>query len=222
MSLPTPEIPQNLKTAKLYAFWKSIPAAIKDTKYFQKVKNIEIGEEEESILPKLVEAKTKKDVAAILGVNYDVVMAWDKSPWVEKMVDKFDRENNVMRFKKDVDYSFTQATIREADAARVKLWKQIYEGWVEKSSNIHEFDDENILGIQEKLRRLSERKESKAYDVEDLKKELNENPTLPSGNNEGAGSDDGGPGEFEEYSEDTVQESFRGAVRDDIRAGEPL
>ena len=36
---------------------------------------------------------------------------------------------------KDIDFHFTQMTIKESDAPRVKLWKQLYEGWVEKQKS---------------------------------------------------------------------------------------
>ena len=41
--------------------------------------------------------------------------------------------NNVLRFKKDVDHAVTQKTIKEADAARVMTWYRLFTGFKGKS-----------------------------------------------------------------------------------------
>jgi hypothetical protein len=193
----------NRGKAKLLAFWQSIPAALKEKDYFQKVKNVKITNEEEDLLPRLLMAKNLSDIADILEVETATIRRWQKTNFVKRHTEKFDSWNNVMRFKKDIDYAFTQKTIIHGDAARVKLWKQLYEGWVEKSANINEYDENNVVSIQKKLRELASK------GPEEIKK-LSEPHVLKlhlddtSGNYEESWADDGGLGEVEGDSEDFV------------------
>ncbi len=185
----------NRGKAKLLAFWQSIPAAIKDKQYFQKVKNVKISEKEEALLPKLLECRTITDLAELLEIEANTLRRWQKTNFVKRHTDKFDEWSNVMRFKKDVDFAFTQATIRNADAARVKLWYQIHMKWIEKSSNVNEFDENNILSIQKRLRELG---------TKELPEPLTININEASGDYEEFGADSGGFGEGEGDSSDLI------------------
>jgi hypothetical protein len=185
---------RNRGNAKLLAFWQSIPAAVKDNKYFTRVKNVKITEEQESLIPKLLEAKTVADLAKVLDVKHSTLSRWQKTNFVRRYTDKFDEWNNVMRFKKDVDYAFTQKTIAHADAARVKLWYQIYMNWMERSASVNEFDENNIVAIQKKLRELGTKKEEVKFYLEDDNKR----------DNEKLGANAGGFGDSEAVSEDII------------------
>ena len=160
------------RLAKLFAFWMSIPATVKDAKYFEKVKNVEITEEIETLMPKLLEAVTLKDVAKVLGVKPALLTKWSKNPSVLRMVDKFDTQNNLMRFKRDIDYNFTQATIKHSDAARVKLWYQIHMGWVEKTASTLEAPRETTEDIQKSLRQLAEKRDTSGFSAGELQKAI--------------------------------------------------
>jgi uncharacterized protein (DUF849 family) len=206
-------IPRNRK-AELYAFWLSVPGIMKQKKnaYFKElVKNSKFKDEE---IEKIINANTTTEIAEALDTSRMQLARWGKMDWVKKKVDYFNKFNNVMRFKKDIDYSFTQATIKSADAARVKLWKQLYEGWVEKSSNLHEFDEENIVGIQNQLKSLAENKNVETYNVDELKKEINGTKLLKE-NNGNVWADESGHRESEDDSEDFILESSERTVRDD-------
>ncbi len=143
------------RQAKLFAFWMSLPGIAKDTKYFERAHVPKLDPDQEGIIGDLVNATTIAQVSKILDVETHTLIRWKKNTAFKRMVEKFDKNNDAMRFKKDVDYSFTRATIKHADAARVKLWKQLYEGWVEKDAKVHELDAENIIGIQEQLKALA-------------------------------------------------------------------
>ncbi len=153
------------RRAKAFALWQSIPAILKDNKHIQKIKNTYLGPEEEELLPQLLEAKTLKDVSKVLDVSMDTIIYWRKHPMVKKMTEKFDLNCNALRFKNEVNYSFTQATIRNADAARVKLWKQLFEGWEEKTNIGHEINEEQVRDIQSKLREIGSRPDLEKFDV---------------------------------------------------------
>lgn len=197
------------RRALLYAFWLSIPGVLKNKKnvYFKDI--IRDSKFKDKEIDKVLNASSLKEFAETIGTTRMQLARWHRTKWLQAKVDYFNKFNNVMRFKKDIDYSFTQATIKSADASRVKLWKQLYEGWVEKSSNLHEFDEDNISGIQSKLQALAQKKET--YSVDELKKEINE-PRLLEENNGDVRSDEDGHRESEGDSEDAILESSERAV----------
>jgi len=182
--------------SKLFAFWQSIPGILKQKEYF-KLKDIKLTDEQESILPELLRAKNLKEVSKVLGVSYNTVLSYQKSSYVQKMTEYFDRWNNAMKFKRDVDYAFTNATIKNADAPRVKLWKQIYEGWVEETKSVQKFDEKNILEIQSKLREIATKKH-------ELPKPIRAPDNIISVNDPAESNADG-LGGSKEYCQDALQ-----------------
>lgn len=156
------------RKAKAFALWMSIPAILKDNKHIQKIKNMDLDGDEEDLLPQLMEATNLKEVAKVLDVSFDTVRYWKKNPKVKKLVEKYDLHCNALRFKNEVNYAFTQKTIRHADAARVKLWHQLYTGWEEKSKVGHEIDDEQVNRIQDKLKQIGNTQTVETFDVKKL------------------------------------------------------
>lgn len=120
------------REAMLYALWRSIPLAFHELPA-SKLASMGYDVDDETF-KKLISCKTKTQFKEMFNVSWDCLTYWDINKEVQAMIDEFNKKSNVLKFKKDVDFNFTQATIREADAARVKLWKQIYEGWVEKQN----------------------------------------------------------------------------------------
>ena len=123
--------PSKGKTARLYALWDSIPTELHRL-------NIGIIEKigfdiKDDVFVKLIAIKTKTEFSKEFNVNQRQLRRWDKSEIVQKWKDEFNLQSNVLRFKKDIDFHFTKKAIREADAARIKLWKQLYEGFAEKT-----------------------------------------------------------------------------------------
>jgi len=91
----------------------------------------------------------------MFGLAWQTMVDWDSNKEILAMIDDFNKKSNVLKFKKDIDYSFTQTTIREADASRVKLWKQLFEGWEEKSNLGVKSDALNVLAVS--IRKLAEK-----------------------------------------------------------------
>ncbi len=182
------------RQAKLFAFWMSLPGIAKDEKYFERASAPKLDPDQESIIKDLVNTSKLVDVSKLLDVEVHTLIRWKKNPAFKKLVEKFDMNNDATRFKRDVDYSFTRATIKHADAARVKLWKQLYEGWVEKDAKVHELDAENIIGIQEQLKALAAKK------IDDTKRL----PAALTIDNAESWANAGRPGEGEADSQDSL------------------
>jgi len=123
---------RKLREATIYALWRSMPLVFHDLP-IAKLASMGCDVNDETF-QQLIQCKTKTQFKEMFHLGWETIVAWDRNKKVLKMIDDFNKESNVLRFKKDIDFHFTQATMREADAARVKLWKQLYEGWIEKQA----------------------------------------------------------------------------------------
>ncbi len=123
--------PYKKDAAFLYALWCSIPLLLRELPESKLKKwGYDSGD---TVFMKLLRCETKSDFSRTFNVSIKQLKRWDESKAIQKKIEDINLKNNVLRFKKDIDFHFTQKTIREADASRVKLWKQLYEGWREKS-----------------------------------------------------------------------------------------
>ena len=140
-----PLTPKKKREASLYALWLSVPIALRDAD-MEKLTKLDYmnGAGMQDFL-NVLKCKTKKEFCKTFSVSTVLVNKWDRAPWLKELVDQLSIENNVMRFKKDVDFNFTQKTMEEADPARVKLWKQVYEGWTEKKQLSGSLDLKSVL-----------------------------------------------------------------------------
>lgn len=125
--------PYKTREAEVYALWMSIPTTLKR---LPKEQIRQMGfEVDDEVFNQLLEIHTKTDFSKIFKVSAKQLTRWDDCEEVKENIRKFNLMGNVLRFKKDIDFHFTQKTIKEADAGRVKLWKELYEGW-EKGDNV--------------------------------------------------------------------------------------
>lgn len=118
----------------LYIEWISIPDMVRglDDKALKK-----LGYPvDDPVFQKLLKIKTKSEFCKEIGVSSKMPSTWERSADFEKEVEA-QMKKNVLRFKKDIDLAFTLKTIKYSDAQRVKLWKQLFEGWTEKSTNVN-------------------------------------------------------------------------------------
>jgi len=114
-----------------FAFWMSIPAVLKAMSEKELLKSgYDVKDEH---FRKLLKIRFKKDFATVFKVSLDTLTDWQVRKDFQELTAKYNLENNVLRFEKDVDMAFTRRTIRNADAHRVKLWKQVFKGWQEKA-----------------------------------------------------------------------------------------
>jgi len=110
--------------------WNSIPVALKKLE-LDKVRDLGF-DVKDSLFLKLLKIRTKTEFAKEFKISAKQLTRWDKSKVVQKITDDINKASNVMRFKKDIDFNFTMMTMKESDAARVRLWKQVYEGFKEE------------------------------------------------------------------------------------------
>jgi len=76
---------------------------------------------DDEVFQKLITCKTKTQFKDMFHISWRTLVDWDANKEVQKMIDEFNEKSDVLRYKKDIDFHFTQAITREADAARVKL-----------------------------------------------------------------------------------------------------
>lgn len=159
------------RQAKAFALWLSIPVILKDNKYIEKHKSLDLKGDKENLVPKLMKCTNENQVAEVLGVSRSTLVDWKKLPKFRELVDKFDLHCNALRFKNEVNFAFTQATIKNADASRVKLWKQLYEGFEEKSNVGHQLEEEKVRDIQKRLQEVGN-KDTSGFKLEQLQNEV--------------------------------------------------
>ena len=123
------ENPYRGREYELFIWWSSLPVILRRLS-IQKLD--EMGfDTEDPIFLKLLQIKTKSQFAKEMDLANDTITDWQKREDFQERLDEFNRQSNVLKYKKDVDFHFTQMTMKEADASRVKLWKQLYEGYKE-------------------------------------------------------------------------------------------
>lgn len=140
-----PLTPKKKREASLYALWLSVPIALRD----QDMEALEKagymnGAGVQDFLT-VLRCKSKKEFCKAFHVSSNLLNLWDRAPWLTELVDQLSIQNNVMRFKKDLDFNFTQRTLKDTDPASVKLWKQVYEGWTEKKQLSGSLDLKQVL-----------------------------------------------------------------------------
>ena len=114
---------------RTFVFWYSIPTSLKSMTLTQ-LKDIGF-DTSNKVLKELIKIKSQTEFAKHFDVSIDTLTRWKRRKTFKKQYNKL-CDQNILKFKKDIDYSFTEKTIRTGDAPRVKLWKQLYEGWIEK------------------------------------------------------------------------------------------
>jgi hypothetical protein len=121
--------PYKKKVFKNFILWNSIPYQLRKMR-IDEAENLGINVKE-GLLKELLSINTQKDFAEKYNVSQDILCIWNRRKDYAEELEKIISEGN-LRFKKDVDFSFTQKTIKYGDAKRFKLWKEYFEGWTEK------------------------------------------------------------------------------------------
>lgn len=113
-----------------YVLWKSIPAMLR---ILPEIEQRKMGyDTSDPVFAKLLSIQNKTQFCDVFGIGKNTPTQWEAEEDFQGKVDALSLGGHVMKFKKDIDFSFTQKVLRHGDANRVKLWKQLYEGWSEK------------------------------------------------------------------------------------------
>jgi len=123
------------KDRQVYLEWASIPAMVRMLPPAELEKmgyNIE-----DPIFMKLLTIKRKGALCREFGFNENMPAKWESDPNFLIEVNQRSHKSHVMKFRKDVDFAFTQKVLRHGDAPRMKLWKQLNEGWSERTEAVN-------------------------------------------------------------------------------------
>jgi len=162
-----------------FILWCSIPTVVK-TIYKKRGKEgiAELGFEPNEIFISLVKIYTKQEFCKEFTIGKNTLNQWENRPEFKEDLNKIIEKVNVIQFKKDVDFHFTRATIKNSDAARVKLWKQLNEGWVEKNEQKNtDTLAVNVAGI------LKAKEELKLKEKSNATNGMGEEPIQPDNSN---------------------------------------
>ena len=123
-----------LKANEYWAFvmWKSLPASLRK---LDSNKLGELGFDVEIL--DLLKLKNHSEFCKQFGVCMDTLTDWSRLPRFTSDVMTVINNTIVHTYKSAIDHNFTMKTLQEANASRVKLWKQLYEGWTEKGEVEH-------------------------------------------------------------------------------------
>lgn len=123
------------KDRELYLEWASIPAMVR---MLSEPDLAKMGYPvEDPIFMKLVTIKRKGEFCREFGINDGMPAKWERDPNFLAEVNQISHKSHVMKFRKDIDFSFTQKVLRHGDAQRMKLWKQLNEGWSERTESVN-------------------------------------------------------------------------------------
>lgn len=158
-------IPAKVKEKEAYLLWRSIPALLS---LLPESEQRKMGYDvDDPLFKQLIAIKTKTEFCTLMKVSTTLPSTWEKDPEYADKVRQLSLTNHVLRFQKDIDFSFTQKVIKNGDAPRMKLWKQLYEGWTEKT----EVKNLNIEASAAELQAFIEQRNKEMWERND---ELNE------------------------------------------------
>jgi len=132
-----------------YILWRSIPAMLRilDPKEAKKMGY----DVDNPVFMRLLKIQTKGEFCSEFGISVNTPANWEAEEGFQNKVDALSFSGNVMRFKKDVDFSFTQKVLKHGDAHRMKLWKQLYEGWSEKIEHRNTNLNVDVVGLVQEI-----------------------------------------------------------------------
>lgn len=132
-----------------YKLWASIPAMVR---LLPEADLKKMGyDTDDPVFMKLITLRTKKEFTEFFKIGHSQPMLWEKEDGWQEDVTKLSKSMNVMKFAKDIDFSFTQKVLKHGDAHRMKLWKQLYEGWTEKSENVNINANFNVIDMVKEI-----------------------------------------------------------------------
>jgi len=138
--------PTKMREAELWAFFCSLPKFLrkKEPRVIQEM-GYDIPEE----LDEIFEIRTKKQFEEKYTITSKQLGIWEQCDWFKKKVAEFEKMTDVRHLKKDIDASFSRKVIKEGDAPRVKLWHQLYAGYIENQEHKHSGEIKTTVELTE-------------------------------------------------------------------------
>lgn len=146
--------PYKKREAELVALWLSMPFVMHQMPK-EKVKAMGYDVEDDDFV-KVLMCKTRTELATALNVGRSQIHKWEGEQWMKDRVAELNKESNVLRFKKDIDYNFTQRTLRSGTGNDIKVWYELFTGF--KSSDPSQVNAEAMKAMAESIKRLAEKK----------------------------------------------------------------
>jgi hypothetical protein len=140
---------------EIYILWYTLPRGVRR---LQDATLEGLGFDlEDPLFNELRQIRTRTQFAKRYNVTRTTMWSWEKRDDFIDKVKEFGNREILLQYKRDIDFAFTEKTKIEGDAARVKLWKQLFEGWEEKSTVRSESKDMKV--IADAFRKFAEEKD---------------------------------------------------------------
>ena len=117
---------------KRFVIWSTIPYKIKKLS-LEEMQAIGVSTE----YLEFANQPYQKDFAKAFQMTEATLSAWKKKSEYWDDVDVELKQSIKREYAPRIDHAFSEATEKNADAGRVKLWKQLYEGYEEASTINH-------------------------------------------------------------------------------------
>ena len=150
--------PYKEKEYRDYLIWKSLPSFLFKLDK-ERVNLMDLPME----IVELLEYKTRKEFAEHFGIDRTNLWLWDNEPIPDKYKD-LDWKNWAKKLTKNIIGALYRQALIEGDAARIKLWLQVIEGWREAQEL--ELTDKRKLSDIEKAMKESSKEPDKEPEKE--------------------------------------------------------
>src|SRR3990172_8808972 len=96
----------------IYCLWRSFPIAFFRMKHATIKKD---GFEVDELMEKLLRCKNLTAFTQEFKISKETLTEWEHSEAIQKKIDELALQNNVLKFRKDIDRAFTKKILRYPD-----------------------------------------------------------------------------------------------------------
>lgn len=146
--------PRDEHKYRMYLIWKNMPVKWLGMAR-QHLQNMGIQDEE---ILELSDIETQKDFAEKFEMNETTLVIWNKKKPPAEFQD-IDWRKWAVGLTKNVVSTLYDKIEEEGDAARVKLWLQAVDGYVEEQNINHDITAETLVSVRELVEGMNEKKE---------------------------------------------------------------
>ena len=147
--------PYKTRESELVALWLSVPLLLHGMDK-KGLRGLGYDIDDNGGFAKIVSCKTRRELASALGINRQQITRWEETDWMKKKVEELNKQSNVLRFKKDIDYNFTQRTLLSGSGSDIKVWYELFCGY--KSTDPSQTNADAMLKMAETIKALADKK----------------------------------------------------------------